>query len=256
MIEFINASKYYPTRFGRHYIFRDVSMTIPEKVNIAIIGANGAGKSTLMRLIAGVDIPSEGRIVRTGRISWPLGLTAGLQRMMTGKENARFVCRIHGVTGAENDDRIERIRELSGIGTFFDMPVKTYSSGMRARVSFAISMMFDFDYYLFDELGAVGDRGFRKLSKAILAEKRRNSNFIMASHNIAELLELCDAGILIKDGTLNYFADIRDALTEYGEDLEPPPDRRPARLRRKPLPLAGGAPAARKLKSTGGTDTP
>ncbi|MGQ0486115.1 MAG: ATP-binding cassette domain-containing protein, partial [Hyphomicrobiales bacterium] len=125
MIEFINASKYYPTRFGRHYVFRDVSMTIPDKVNIGIIGANGAGKSTLMRLIAGVDIPSEGRIVRTGRISWPLGLTAGLQRIMTGKENARFVCRIHGLAGLAIDERLEMIRDLSGIGKFFDMPVKT-----------------------------------------------------------------------------------------------------------------------------------
>jgi capsular polysaccharide transport system ATP-binding protein len=254
MIEFINASKYYPTRFGRHYIFRDVSMTLPEKINIGIIGANGAGKSTLMRLIAGVDIPSEGWIVRTGRISWPLGLTAGLQRNMTGKENARFVCRIHGVTSAETDDRLERIRELSGIGKFFDMPVKTYSSGMRARLSFAISMMFEFDYYLFDELGAVGDRDFRKQSKAILDKKRRSSNFIMASHRIDELLELCDAAILIKDGTLNYFADIREALTEYGEDLEPPPERRPARLRRRPSRVARRAPRARTTK-TGGTDT-
>ncbi len=185
MIEFINATKYYPTRFGRHYIFRDVSMTLPEKINIGIVGANGAGKSTLMRLIAGVDIPSEGRIVRTGRISWPLGLTAGLQRNMTGKENARFVCRIHGLTGLAINQKLEMIRDLSGIGKFFDMPVTTYSSGMRGRVSFAISMMFDFDYYLFDEFGAAGDRNFRKLSRAILEEKRRNSNFIMVSHNIS-----------------------------------------------------------------------
>jgi capsular polysaccharide transport system ATP-binding protein len=253
MIEFINASKYYPTRFGRHYVFRDVSMVIPEKTNIGIIGANGAGKSTLMRLIAGVDIPSEGRIVRTGRISWPLGLTAGLQRMMTGKENARFVSRIHGLSGRAIDRQLDQIRDLSGIGKFFDMPTKTYSSGMKARLSFAISMMFDFDYYLFDELGAVGDRSFRKLSKAVLNEKRRNSNFIMVSHNTAELLELCDAAILIRDGELKYYADIREALAEYGEDIEPV--RRPAR-RRRPLRLARRAPAVRKTKSTDGTDTP
>jgi capsular polysaccharide transport system ATP-binding protein len=251
MIEFIHASKYYPTRFGRHYVFRDVSMTIPENANIAIVGANGAGKSTLMRLIAGVDIPSEGRIVRTGRISWPLGLTAGLQRNMTGKENARFVCRIHGLAREAIDRHLERIRELSGIGKFFDLPTKTYSSGMKARLSFAISMMFDFDYYLFDELGAVGDRNFRKLSKAILDEKRRSANFIMVSHNIAELLELCDSAILIKDGALRYFADIREALTEYGEDLDAV---RPAR-RRQPLRLSRRAPAARAIKSTGGTQT-
>jgi capsular polysaccharide transport system ATP-binding protein len=113
MIQFIDATKYYPTAFGRHYIFRDVSLTIPEKVNVGIVGGNGAGKSTLMRLIAGVDILSGGRIVRTGRISWPLGLTAGLQAKMTGKENARFVCRIHGLfekpsTGSSNGSAICR----------------------------------------------------------------------------------------------------------------------------------------------------
>jgi len=254
MIQFINATKYYPTAFGRHYIFRDVSLTIPEKVNVGIIGGNGAGKSTLMRLIAGVDILSGGRIVRTGRISWPLGLTAGLQARMTGKENARFVCRIHGLFGDAIDRQLERIRELSGIGKFFDMPVKTYSSGMKARLTFSISMTFDFDYYLFDELGAVGDRNFRKSSKAILDEKRRNSNFIMVSHNVAELLDFCEAAILIRNGTLAYFTDIREALTEYGEDVGPPAGLEAARRGRGPLHHARKLRAARQTEATDGTD--
>jgi len=251
MIQFINATKYYPTAFGRHYVFRDVSLTIPEKVNIGIVGGNGAGKSTLMRLIAGVDILSAGQIVRTGRISWPLGLTAGLQAKMTGKENARFVCRIHGLFGEAIDRQLEQIRELSGIGKFFDMPVKTYSSGMRARLTFSISMMFDFDYYLFDELGAVGDRNFRKTSKTILNEKRRNSNFIMVSHHVAELLEFCEAGILVRNGALSYFADIREALVEYGEDIGPAVRQA---ARRGPLRHARKLRAARPTEATDGTD--
>ncbi len=254
MIQFVNATKYYPTSFGRHYIFRDVSLSIPEKINVGIIGGNGAGKSTLMRLIAGVDVLSAGRIVRTGNISWPLGLTAGLQARMTGKENARFVCRIHGLFGKTIDRQLEQIRNLSGIGKFFEMPVKTYSSGMKARLSFSISMMFDFDYYLFDELGAVGDRNFRKSSKAILDEKRRNSNFIMVSHNVAELLEFCEAAILIRNGTLTYYADIREALTEYGEELGPSAGRQAALRNRGPFYEDRGAPASRQPEATDGTD--
>jgi len=253
MIQLINATKYYPTAFGRHYIFREVSMTIPDKVNVGIIGGNGAGKSTLMRLIAGVDILSGGRIVRTGNISWPLGLTAGLQAKMTGKENARFVCRIHGLFGDAIDRHLERIRELSGIGKFFEMPVRTYSSGMRARLSFSISMIFDFDYYLFDELGAVGDRNFRTSSKAILDEKRRNSNFVMASHNVSELLDFCEAGILIKNGTLAYFTDIREALAEYGEEIDPSATLPSARPGRGPMRKARKARAARTTEAIDGT---
>ncbi len=233
MIELINASKYYPTRFGRHYIFRNVSLKLPAHLNIGIIGANGAGKSTLMRLLAGVDYPSEGKIVRTGKISWPLGLVPSVLGTLTGRENSRFVLRIYGLSGREIDQRLVKIAETADIGKYFDMPVRTYSSGMKSRLNFATSMAIEFDYYLFDEVGAPGDKAFKKISKAMVQERLAKSRFILTSHNPNDLLDLCQAAILLGDGQLRYFDDVRDALREYGEDIDSDAAQRRRRRRRQ-----------------------
>ncbi|MCB1377383.1 MAG: ATP-binding cassette domain-containing protein, partial [Alphaproteobacteria bacterium] len=128
MIELVNVSKYYPTEFGRHYVFRDVNLVLPLDMSVGVIGPNGAGKSTFLRLIGGADIPSEGRILRSGRISPPMGLTPGIQANLTGGENTRFACRIYGMSRDEMDEVVDKVRELAGIGNYFDMPVKTYSA--------------------------------------------------------------------------------------------------------------------------------
>lgn len=243
MIELVNASKYYPTRFGRHYIFRNVTLALPAHLNIGIIGANGAGKSTLMRLLAGVDQPSEGKIVRTGKISWPLGLVPSVLGSLTGRENARFVLRIYGLSGREIDKRLVEIARTADIGTYFDMPVRTYSSGMRSRLNFATSMAIEFDYYLFDEVGAPGDRAFKKISKVMVDERLAKSRFILTSHNPKDLLDLCQAAILLGDGKLRYFDDVREALREYGEDIDELALKRRAR-RPRLAPAQPGATAA------------
>ncbi len=217
MIELIKAGKYYPTELGRHFVFRDVSLKLPLNANIGVIGPNGAGKSTLLRLLAGGDIPSEGQIVRTGRISWPLGLTPGLQATLTGAENARFAGRIYGMSSAEIRSAIEKIREISGIGKFFDLAVRTYSSGMRQRLSFAISMSMDFDYYLFDEISAGGDLNFKMKAKAMIKQRLKTSNFIMVTHDLREVQSLCQSAILMGKGQLLYFEDMRDGLQAYRE---------------------------------------
>ena len=219
MIELINVSKFYFTDFGRHYVFRNVSLRLPPDINVAVIGPNGAGKSTFLRLLGGSDIPSEGRILKTGRISPPVGLTPGLQQTMTGSENTRFAGRIYGMSRDEIIANIEKVRELSQIGKFFDLPVRTYSAGMRQRLSFAISMSMDYDYYLFDEVGAGGDASFRQNAKKMVDERLAKSRFIIASHRLEDMVDLCQAGILIKDGELTYFDDIRDALAVYRLDL-------------------------------------
>jgi capsular polysaccharide transport system ATP-binding protein len=258
MIELIKAGKYYPTEFGRHYVFRDVSLVLPLNTNIGVIGPNGAGKSTFLRLIAGGDIPSEGRIVRTGRISWPLGLTPGLQKSLTGAENARFAARIYGMSTEETRAALERIREVAGIGRYFDLPVKTYSAGMKQRVSFAISMAMDFDYYLFDEISAGGDRQFKAKAAAMIKQRLDSSNFILVSHDFREIQELCQAGILLGNGQLRFFADVEDALRtyeqEYGLPEAPrgkrairPPAPRTAPVERRPPPAVGTAPRARRI---------
>ena len=228
MIELINVSKYYVTDFGRHYVFSNVSLVLPLDKSVAIVGPNGAGKSTFLRLISGADMPSEGKIIRTGRISPPMGLTPGLQSSLTACENTRFAGRIYGMTRDEIDDTIDYVRELSDIGKYFDLPIGTYSAGMKQRVAFAINMSLSFDYYLFDEISAGGDREFRKTTTAMVKERLKTSKFIIASHRSDELLEFCDAGIVIKDGELNYYDDIKDALEAYGvdDDDESPKARR------------------------------
>ena len=150
MIELQNVSKYFPTPHGRKYALRDVSLSLPEKANVGVLGLNGAGKSTLLGLIGGIDFPNEGKIKLEGSISWPLGLSGGVQGSLTGKENAVFVCRVYGDDASAIKEKLEYILAFSELGDYFDMPVKSYSSGMRSRLLFAISMAFDFDIYLIE----------------------------------------------------------------------------------------------------------
>jgi capsular polysaccharide transport system ATP-binding protein len=232
MIELVNVSKYYPTDFGRHYVFRDVSLVLPLDKSVAVLGPNGAGKSTFLRLLGGADMPSEGRIIKTGRISPPMGLTPGIQPSLTASENARFAGRIYGMTRDEIDDTIEYVRNLANIGKFFDMPVSSYSAGMKQRVAFAINMSMTFDYYLFDEIGAGGDKDFRKITQAMVKERLKTSKFIIASHRRDELLDICDSGIVIQNGELTFYDDIQDALIAYG-DTDDVPDKPVKRRNRR-----------------------
>jgi len=215
MIHFENVSKYYPTKQGRHYIFKNVNMSLPTDVNIAVLGPNGVGKSTLIRMMGGADMPNSGLIHSNQNISWPLGLQGGLQGSMSARENTRFVARIHGY---KNTKAIEQqVADFAQIGKFFDEPVKTYSSGMRSKVTFGLSMGFDFDFdvLLIDELGAVGDANFKKKSEALLQEKYAKTKLIMVSHSMAQLKKQCQAGLLIKDQNLHYFPNLADAISEY-----------------------------------------
>ena len=215
MIRLEGVEKYYVTHWGRHYVFRSVSLTIPDGMKVGVIGPNGAGKTTLLRLLSGVDVPSRGRITRSGRISWPLGLTAGTQKTMTGAQNARFVGRVQGITGAAADRIVEFAREFSELGDFFDMPVSTYSSGMRSRLNFAIAMCFDFDTYIIDELTATGDKNFKQKSREFFTNKRRVAGLVKVSHDAGELREECEAGIVLGGGELRFYDDIAEAFSFY-----------------------------------------
>ena len=166
--------KRYQTDHGvGDWVLQGVSFTLPRNVNVGLVGKNGAGKSTLLRLIGGVDQPNKGRVTRDCRVSWPLGFGGGLQKTLTGRQNAKFVCRIQGHEG-DMEERLERIQAFAEIGKAFDEPVVTYSSGMNARLKFAISLAFDFDVYLSDELTAVGDVSFKKKAKQAFADLVRN----------------------------------------------------------------------------------
>lgn len=215
MIRAEKITKFYPTNSGRHYVFRNASVEIPAGAQVGVFGRNGSGKSTLMRMLAGVDVPDRGRIVKWGTISWPLGIANCVQSQMTGRENTRFACRIQGLYYDEMEPIIDFVQSFAEIGSFFDMPVRTYSSGMRSRLSFGITLAFDFDFYIIDEVTAVGDRAFKDKAKAMFETKRRKAGFIRTSHTTSELRAECSSGLVLHDAKIEYFPAIEDAIERY-----------------------------------------
>lgn len=200
------------------WVLEGVSFTIPPKLNVGLVGRNGAGKSTLLSIIGGVDQPSRGVVDRQCRVSWPMGFGGGLQGSMTGRQNAKFVCRIHGQESLI-PEKLEYVQEFAEIGEAFDDPVKTYSSGMKARLQFALSLAFDFDVYISDEITAVGDAAFKKKTSKAFADLVGKSSIIMVSHGEGTLREFCEAGIWIHDGKAYWFDKIADALDAYKSTL-------------------------------------
>ncbi|MDC7710852.1 ABC transporter ATP-binding protein [Vogesella indigofera] len=217
MIRLEQLTKSFKTQSGRHYVFRDLNFEFPENKNIGILGPNGAGKSTLMRIIAGIDHPDSGRVITNRSISWPVGLVGGLQGSLSARENVKFVCRVHGLHDEVMREKVAYVQDFAEIGKYFDMPINTYSSGMRSRVTFGLSMAFDFDYYLVDEVAAVGDRRFRDKSEAIFNAKKEHANLIVVSHSMGMLKKQCDMGLLVVAGTITTFENIDDAINAYNE---------------------------------------
>lgn len=216
VISFINMSKWYRTKNGKNYIFRDVNLDLPMDKSIGVLGKNGAGKSTLVRMVGGADSPNAGSIESDLKISWPLGLQGGIQTSMSGRENARFVARIHGI---QNTSEMEsKVAEFAEIGQYFDEPMKSYSSGMRSRVMLGITIAldFDFDVLLIDEITAVGDAKFRAKGEKVLKERFTSTKVIMVNHSVDQLKRFCQAGLLLSDNGMKYYSDINEAIYVYG----------------------------------------
>lgn len=210
-----NLTKFYPTPGGRRYVFRQLNYTFPTEGNVGILGFNGAGKSTLMRLIGGTDFPNGGRVHTDCRISWPIGLSSGFQGSLTGRENVKFVSRIYGDDPAARSRRIDYVADFAEIGDYFDMPVSSYSSGMRSRLSFGLSMAFEFDIYLVDEVIAVGDKRFKEKSQAAFRLKQEKARLITVSHDLSLLKSMCNVGIVLNAGEFQSFNNIDDAIAAY-----------------------------------------
>ena len=219
MIVVDNVHKRYQTDHGAGpWILKGVSFTIPAKLSVGLIGGNGAGKSTLLRLIGGVDQPNKGKVTRSCNVSWPMGYGGGLQGSLTGRQNSKFVCRIHGYED-NMADRIAYIQEFAEIGDSFDEPVKTYSSGMKSRLQFAMSLAFDFDVYISDEVTAAGDASFRQKAADSFKRLADHASLIMVSHSEGTLKQFCTAGIWINNGKTQWFDQIDDALKAYKDSL-------------------------------------
>ncbi|WP_110641181.1 ABC transporter ATP-binding protein [Salinicola sp. CPA57] len=214
MIEIQNLYKRYHGPHGGGWVLKDINLTIPDGVSVGVVGRNGAGKSTLLRLIGGMDAPDRGRVIRKGRVSWPIGLAGGFKGSMTGRQNVKFVARVHGIKKSLHK-LIQEVQEFAEIGKAFDDPVNTYSSGMRARLAFGLSLAFDFDIYISDEATAVGDRAFKAKAREAFQQRVDHASLIMVSHGEGTLRQMCQAGIFIDQGQAHWFDRIDDAIEAY-----------------------------------------
>jgi capsular polysaccharide transport system ATP-binding protein len=212
MIRLERVSKSYGVPGGRHVVLDDVTFELPPLCRIGIFGVNGAGKSALLRLIAGSEMPDRGRIVRQGRVSFPVGFTGTFHPLLSARENVSFLARVYGMNNREVSGWIEEFAELD---RYFDMPVGTYSSGMFARIAVATSFAFDFDLYLVDEVIEVGDAGFRRKCAAAFSERMNSASLILVSQHVETIRQYCDLGAVLHHGKLSEFTTIDEALEDY-----------------------------------------
>lgn len=214
MIIIEDVYKRYVTRHGvSDWVLHGINMIIPTGRSVGIVGVNGAGKSTLLRIIGGSDYPTRGRVIRKCRVSWPMG-NGGLEGTLSGRQNAKFICRIHGFQD-QMVEKLARIEEFAELGKAFENPVRTYSSGMRSRLQFALSLAFDFDVYISDEVTSAGDAAFRKKARAAFKNLSHQASIIMVAHDDGTLKNFCESGILLKNGCATWFDNIDDALYAY-----------------------------------------
>lgn len=214
MLIFDKVSKFYRTKGIKKTILSEFSFQFPTDRNVGIMGKNGAGKSTLMRLMAGIEPPDLGNVYRNTRVSWPLGFSGGFNGSMTGIENIRFVSRIYG---QDTEKVISYVTEFADLGPSLRLPIKTYSSGMKARLAFGLSMAIDFDLYLIDEITAVGDEDFKRKSKAVFQAKLAKSQIVLISHSAGAVKHYCDCGLLLEGNQIRYFDAVEDLLWAYKE---------------------------------------
>jgi ABC-type polysaccharide/polyol phosphate transport system ATPase subunit len=216
MIELDRVCKDYNTAAGPRRVLDNITLTINPGERIGILGRNGAGKSTLVRLISGAEPPTSGTIKRNMSVSWPLAFTGGFHGALTGADNLRFICRIYGV---DFEPRMEFVKEFSELGIYLNEPVVNYSSGMRARLAFAVSMTIDFDCYLIDEVMAVGDQRFRERCRVELFEKRADKAMLIVSHSHRYLKGNCHRFLLFRDGKIEEHDDFDEVYFRYKELL-------------------------------------
>ena len=211
MIEFHNVSKAFRNATASKVILRSFTGEFPYGRNIGLLGLNGAGKSTLLKMIAGSEYPDTGKLKRRVRISFPVGFL-GFKGTLSGRENCRFVSRVYGM----NPKSVERfVEEFAELGQYFEMPLQTYSSGMKARLAYGLTMALDFDCYLLDEAFSVGDGLFRARADALWEAKTKNSNLIVVSHSVSTIRKYCDFGAVLSRGDLTLHDDLEEAIQRY-----------------------------------------
>lgn len=216
MIEFRDVSKAYLTQRSRKVIVDHLTLTLPAGTKIGLLGRNGAGKSTMIGMIAGTVKPDTGTIRRVGSISWPLGFAGSFAMDLTGAQNIRFVGRIYGI---DTDALIDYVQAFAELGDFLDMPVRSYSSGMRARLAFGLSMGISFDWYLVDEITAVGDTAFKRKSLTAFRERLQSAGLLMVSHSTGTIRDYCTCGLVLEGGRVRFYADVEEAIAVHDRNM-------------------------------------
>lgn len=216
MLDLRHVSKFYQTRTGRREVLSGVNLRVGKSERVGILGRNGAGKSTLIRIIGGSEQPTSGDVERGMSISWPLAFAGGFQGSLTGLDNLRFVCRIYN---ASYDDALPFVEEFTELKSYLREPVKRYSSGMRARLAFAISMAVDFDCFLIDEVLAVGDTTFQEKCRQELFVNKKHRAMLMVSHDADMIREHCTRACVLEKGILREFDDVESAYIFYHEEM-------------------------------------
>lgn len=216
MIRLENLTKVFTVNGRRKVVMEDVTMVFPSGTAVALMGGNGAGKSTLLRMIAGTMAPTSGRIVSTGKVSWPVGFAGSFHPELSGIQNVRFLARIYGV---DTDELIDFVEDFADLGAHFRLPLRTYSSGMRSRLAFGVAMGIPFDTYLVDEVTAVGDARFKAKSAQVFLERRRTAGAVMVSHSMSMVRRTCGIGVILESGKLYYYDDIEAAIAHHNRNM-------------------------------------
>jgi len=216
MIEFRNLTKRFFIRGQRKVVADNINLVFPAGRAVGLLGRNGAGKSTLLKMIAGTMDPTEGQIISHGTISWPVGFAGSFHAELTGAQNARFIARIYGV---DTEEMIDFVADFANLGGHFNLPFRTYSSGMKSRLAFGVSMAVPFDTYLVDEVTSVGDAAFRKKSGEVFRARMEHAGAVVVSHGMGQIREMCDAGAVLENGKLYYYDDVNEAIDHHNGNM-------------------------------------
>lgn len=216
MICLDNLCKTYFLSGKRKVVADHISAVFPSGKSVALLGRNGAGKSSLLRMIAGTMNADSGTITSSGTVSWPVGFAGSFHRELSAAQNTHFIARLYGVDTESLDDFVKDFAEL---GDHFYLPIRTYSSGMRSRLAFGVSMGINFDTYLVDEVTSVGDASFRSKSSRVFSERMKTSSAIVVTHSMPMVRKLCNAGAVLEDGKLTYYDDLEEAIKHHNKDM-------------------------------------
>jgi len=217
MIELRNICKTFVLNGRRQVVADNISAVFPDQRAVAILGRNGAGKTSLLKMLAGTMDPDSGEICSTGYISWPVGFAGSFHPELSGLQNTRFIARVYGV---DTDELADFVADFAELGQHFNLPLRSYSSGMKSRLAFGVSMGIKFDTYLVDEVTAVGDARFKKKSEALFTQRMNESGAIMVTHAMGQVRRLCDYVGVLQDGQLHFFDDVEEGIALHERLME------------------------------------